>query len=280
MIDLSIKKILDIDLEKQEAEAKSFTDLNSYFGGTGLGLRLLEMYSDKNPIIISVGPLNGFFPFTSKASIVLIDEGAVEDIYLGGSLSTRIKFAGLDSIVIHGVAKEKTVIEIQNSVAFLREESTDVWSLGLPGKRTIMEFDGKKVISDQYFTTPENYLEKKFIEKNIKGISIIGTEIYSPKNFEDYENLYEEILSRKNELGVEPGGYPSCSGCPMGCGKSKIGEIGGNILLNSLVACQYADKIYTDIGTIFSCLNSLGYGYTHEDIENLPALVEQTIRKI
>jgi len=280
MIDLSIKKILDIDLEKQEAEAKSFTDLNSYFGGTGLGLKLLEMYSDKNPIIISVGPLNGFFPFTSKASIVLIDEGAVEDIYLGGSLSTRIKFAGLDSIVIHGVAKEKTVIEIQNSAAFLREESTDVWSLGLPGKRTIMEFDGKKVISDQYFTTPENYLEKKFIEKNIKGISITGTEIYSPKNFDDYENLYEEILSRKNELGVEPGGYPSCSGCPMGCGKSKIGEIGGNILLNSLVACQYADKIYTDIGTVFSCLNSLGYGYTHEDIENLPALVEQTIRKI
>jgi hypothetical protein len=143
-----------------------------------------------------------------------------------------------------------------------------------------MEFDGKKVISDQYFTTPENYLEKKFIEKNIKGISITGTEIYSPKNFDDYENLYEEILSRKNELGVEPGGYPSCSGCPMGCGKSKIGEIGGNILLNSLVACQYADKIYTDIGTVFSCLNSLGYGYTHEDIENLPALVEKTIRKI
>jgi len=280
MMDLAVKKILDIDLEKQEAEAKSFTDLNSYIGGTGLGLKLLEMYSDKSPIIISTGPLNGFFPFASKTSIVLINDGAVEDIYLGGSLSTRIKFAGLDSIIIHGTAKEETVIEIQNSNAFLKEGSTDLESLGLPGKRTVVEFDEKKVISDQYFTTPENYLEKKFIEKNIKGLSITGTEIYSPKDFDEYKNLYEEILNRKNELSVEMGGYPSCSGCPMGCGKSKIGEIGGNILLNSLVACQYADKIYTDIGTVFSCLNSLGYGYTHEDIENLPTLVEQTIKKI
>jgi len=280
MIDLTVKKILDIDLETQKAETKSFTDLNSYIGGTGLGLKLLEMYSDKSPIIISTGPLNGFFPFVSKASIVLINDGAVEDIYLGGSISTRIKFAGLDSIVIHGTAKEETVIEIQNSNTFLKEGGTDLESLGLPGKRTVIEFDGKKVISDQYFTTPENYLEKKFIEKNIKGLSITGTEVYSPKDFDEYKNLYEEILNRKNELSVEMGGYPSCSGCPMGCGKSKIGEIGGNILLNSLVACQYADKIYTDIGTVFSCLNSLGYEYTHEDIENLPTLVEQTIKKI
>ena len=65
-----------------------------------------------------------------------------------------------------------------------------------------------------------------------------------------------------------------------GMQKSKVGEIGGNVLLNSLVACQFADKIYTDIGVVFSCLNTLGYEYTHEDIENLPELIEETIRNI
>ena len=49
MINTTVKKVLDIDLETQKAETKSFTDLNNYFGGTGLGLKLLEMYSEKNP---------------------------------------------------------------------------------------------------------------------------------------------------------------------------------------------------------------------------------------
>ncbi len=280
MIDLTSKKVLAIDLTKKEVEAKSFTDLNEYFGGVGLGLKLLEIYIDKDPVIFSVGPLNGFFPFASKTSVVLNDNGVIEDIYLGGSLSTRMKFAGIDSLIIYGKSNEKTVLEIQDSRVNFLDEETDLYSLGLPGKRSIIDSDNKKVLLDNYFTTPENYLEKIFIEKNIKGISITGTEIYTPGNFEDYKKLYNEMLSRKSDLRVDEGSYPSCSNCPMGCGKSKVGEIGGNVLINSLVACQFADKIYTDIGTVFSCLNTLGYSYTHEDIENLPKLMEETIKKI
>jgi len=280
MIDISVKKVLSIDLEKQEAEVKSFIDLNKYFGGTGLGLKFLEIYKDKNPLIFSVGPLNGFFPYTSKTSIVLEKDSAIEDIYIGGSLSTRIKFAGVDSIVLLGVSKEEIILDIQNSVVNFKNKDTEPQSLGLPGKRSGIYFEGDKLLCDQYFTTPEYYLETIFKEKNIKGITITGTEIFSPKNFDDYKKLYLEILDRKLDLRVDPADYPSCSGCPAGCGKSKVGEIGGNVLLNSLVACQFADKIYTDIGIVFSCLNILGYEYTHEDIENLPGLIEQTIRNI
>ena len=280
MIDITVKKVLVIDLEKKEADVKSFSDLNKYFGGTGLGLKLLEIYADKNPLIFSVGPLNGFFPYASKTSIVLNNDGAIEDIYLGGSLSTRIRFSGLDSIVITGKSDEETIIEIKDSTAIFKDKETDILSLGLPGKRTNLYFEGNKILTDQYFTTAEDYLEKKFLEKNIKGLSITGTEIISPKNFQDYQKLYKEILDRKLDLRVDSAGYPSCSNCPMGCGKSKVGEMGGNILLNSLVVCQFADKIYTDIGTVFSCLNTLGYEYTHEDIENLPRLIEDTIRNI
>lgn len=280
MIDLKTKKVLIIDLEKRKSETKSYPDLMKFIGGTGLGLKLLEIYNDKNPLIISVGPLNGFFPFTSKASVVLKSNGLAEDLYIGGTLSTRLKFTGLDSIVMCGKAKEKTILNMQNTDVDFKEESVDIQSLGLPGKRCLISYDAKKILADEYFTTPENYLEKSFEEKNIKGISITGTETYSPENFEDYKKLYASILEKKDGMRVEEGTYPSCSNCPMACGKSKVGEIGGNILINSLVSCQFADKIYTDIGMVFSCLNTLGYEYTHEDIENLPVLIEETIRNI
>lgn len=280
MIDLSAKKVLVIDLSKKESDVKSFADLNKYLGGVGLGLKLLETYADKKPVVFAIGPLNGFFPFASKTAVVLDDEGAIEDLYIGGSLSLRMRFAGIDAIVICGKAEDKTVVEILNTQTTFHGEVTDLQSLGLPGKRSVIGYESNKTLLDSYFTTPENHLEKIFIQKNLKGLVITGTEVYSPENFEEYQRLYKTILARTSELRVERGVYPSCSNCPMGCGKSRVGEMGGNVLIDSLVACQFADKIYTDIGIVFSCLNVLGYNYTHEDIENLPKLIEETIKKL
>jgi aldehyde:ferredoxin oxidoreductase len=280
MIDLSAKKVLVIDLEKKRSEAKSFADLNKYLGGVGLGLKLLETYTDRDPIIFAIGPLNGFFPFASKTAVVLNDEGSIEDFNVGGSLSLRMRFAGVDAIVICGKSEDKTVVDISNTQTTFHGEVTDLRSLGLPGKRSVIGHQNNKTLVDDYFTTPESYLENAFIQKNLKGLVITGTEVYSPENFEEYQKLYKTILVRTSDLRVEMGSYPSCSNCPMGCGKSRVGELGGNILIDSLVACQFADKIYTDVGVVFSCLNVLGYNYTHEDIENLPKLIEDTIRKL
>ena len=85
------RKILSIDITKKESEVKSFEDLNSYIGGAGLGFKLMEMYYDKNPLIFAVGPLNGLFPFASKTALVINNDGVIEDIYLGGNLSLRIR---------------------------------------------------------------------------------------------------------------------------------------------------------------------------------------------
>lgn len=279
MPDLSTKRVLKIDLNKKEVEMKTFVDLNKYLGGVGLGLKLMEIYHNENPLIFAIGPLNGFFPFVSKTAIVLDDAGSLEDLYLGGSVSLRLRFAGIDALVITGKADNKTILDIQNTQVSFLTETVDIQSLGLPGKRSVINYEKNKVLLDDYFTTPENYLEKTFTEKNLQGLVITGTEIYKPDNFEMYQKLYNEMLE-KADLSVEKGIYPSCSNCPMGCGKSRVGEISGNVLVNSLVACQFADKMYTDIGIVFSCLNVLGYSYTHEDIENLPKLIEETIRKI
>ncbi len=106
-MNLTSKKVLLIDLEKEASEVKSYADLQKYVGGVGLGLKLMHLYKDLDPLVLSVGPLNGFFPFASKTSVVLNDSGVIEDLYIGGTLSARIKFTGIDSIVICGKAKDK-----------------------------------------------------------------------------------------------------------------------------------------------------------------------------
>jgi len=271
------KKVLKIDLTAKECETKSFPDLHQYIGGAGLGIKLLEENKETDPVVLSVGPLNGFFPYASKTSITLLNNSVVEDLYLGGSLSLRIKFAGLDSIVLNGKAENETILSISNHKVEFIEPTTEIGSLGLPGKKSVIKV-GEKVLLDDYFVAQENFLENKLIEKNIKGIVVTGTETYKPQAFEKYTELYHNILAREKDLKVQKKNNPSCSNCPLGCEHSKTGELGGNVLIHSLVACQYAENIYSDIGIVFSCLNVLGYDYTHEDIENLPGFIEETLK--
>lgn len=293
---LLAKNILYINLAEKTSEYKSSTDLYKYIGGVGVGIKLLHEEYDSDPIIFSIGPLNGFFPFASKTSVVLNSDGVVEDIYIGGTLSNRIRFAGVDAIVFEGRSENPVNIEIiDNEVKFYEAES-DIGLLGLPGKRSTLTWESgdesktntiaessdageKKFLLDGYFSTSEKILEKKLILKNIKGISITGNKTYEIKNPEEYDKIYKSIMGRINEMWIDANKYPSCSGCPMGCIASKRGEIGGNIVIHSLVACNFAEGIYTDIGTVFACLNVLGLEYRHEDIQSLPKLIDHVVRK-
>lgn len=278
-MDLTAKKVLLINLTKEEAEAKTFDEIDKYIGGIGVGLKLMEIFQDKNPVIFSIGPLNGFFPYASKTAIILDNDGVTEDIYIGGNLSLRMRYAGLDAIVIYGKSPTGVILDIQNTKVAFRESGTDTNLLGLPGKRSDLIVKDK-IILNSYFTTPEDFLENTLRAKGVEGIVLTGTEIFKPSDFDKYQELYRNLLKRKDEVSVLEGTYPSCSNCPMGCGKSQVGEIGGNVLIHSLVACQYADKVYSDVGIVFSCLNVLGYDYTHEDIEALPILIEDILRRL
>jgi aldehyde:ferredoxin oxidoreductase len=279
-MNLSAKKVLVIDLSNQTSEVKSYVELHKFFGGIGLGVKLYEIFYNREPVILSVGPLNGFFPYASKTSVLLNNEGVLEDTYIGGNLSLRIRYSGLDSIALLGKADEPVVLDIQNAKVSFHPADVEIGTLGLPGKRSSIKNSGKILQLSDYFTTPENFFGKSLQAKNVMGMVITGTEIFTPKNFDRYQELYYKILNRKSDLSVDEGKHPSCGNCPMGCGKSKQGEIGGNVLIHSMVACQYADSIYNDIGTLFSCLNTLGYDYKHEDIEYLPVLIEDTLKKV
>jgi len=280
VMDLSSKNVLFIDLENKTSNVKAFPDLHKYVGGVALGLRLFELHKEQDPLIFSVGPLNGMFPYVSKTSVVFNLEGVIEDLYFGGYLSTRIKFTDIDSIVIYGKANEPTVLDIHNDSVSFKPGDADAGSLGLPGKRSFLSYQNKTMVLDDYFTVPDNLLEQKFSKKGLTGMAVTGTCTFTPKNINKYKTLYKELLDKVLDLKVEKGFFPSCSGCPMGCAKSNVGEIGGNVLAHSLVACEFAENIYTDVGTVFSCLNILGYDYTHEDIENLPTLVQNALKNL
>lgn len=279
-MDLINKKALLINLETRKFEVQVYPNLQKYIGGVGLALKLYELYANYDPLIISVGPLNGFFPFASKTCVVLSDNGVVEDLYIGGTLSTRVRFTGVDAIVITGKAEEETLLEIVNTKVSFKGIETDPDSLGLPGRRSTLDWYGPKVLLDKYFGTHEDILENKSKQKNIRTLSITGTELMKPKDFDEYQRAYSKVLARKNSLTIEESNYPSCANCPMGCMMSKSGELGGDVIAHSLVTCQFADKIFTDVGIVFSCLNALGYEYTHEDIENLPKLIQATLKNL
>ena len=170
-MDSYLKNILVIDLAKKEADLKTFTDLKEYIGGVGVGTKLYSLYEDQKPLIFSIGPLNGFFPFASKTSIILNSEDGIEDLYLGGSLSYRMRFAGIDSIMFLGKSKSPVVIDIMDGNVTFHDAEISLGTLGLPGKRSTLSLLSKLTL-DEYFEPPEDLLEKEFYNKKIKHFNL------------------------------------------------------------------------------------------------------------
>lgn len=279
-MDLSSKRILFINLEKETSEMKTFPDYKKYVGGLCLGLKILQQHRVLDPVVLTIGPLNGAFPYVSKTAAIFESKGLVEDIYLGGHLSMRMRFANLDGIVIYGKSKTGTVLNLENEHVHFESPEADVDSLGLPGKKVTIEIKDSNLVMDHYFGEPQKHLARKLTKKKVRGLSLTGTHTFKPTDLEKYQEIYRSLLGKTKELSVEKAFFPSCGGCPMGCEKSKDGEQGGNVLLHSLVACEFAEDIFTDVGTIFSCLNCLGYDYTHEDIEAVPQLVQKILKDL
>ena len=280
-MNLRARKVLFINLAEKKSEVKSFEDYGKYIGGVGLGAKVLSESDKEGSVVFSVGPLNGFFPCVSKTSVLFKYNGKVQDIYLGGNLSSRIKFTGIDSIVLQGKSEDPVRLEIiDEDVSFKDIEAGKLDSLGLPGKRSTLVVNESGLTLDQYFEAPNDFLSKKLSEMNIETISVTGTKTFDIENKERYEELDFNLLERCKKLTVEETGDPSCFGCPLGCGQAKVGEEDGDVLLHSLVSCTYTKEIYSDVSTVFSCLDVLDYKYVHEDLENFPNVVYDLIKEL
>jgi len=274
------KKTLFVNLSQKTAEMQLLPELTPYVGGVAMGVKLYSLYKDFDPVVACVGPLNGFFPFVSKTCFIVQNDGVIEDLYLGGGLSFRLKFAGLDALVLAGSSGEDVILDITDDEVKFLDAQTDLGSLGLPGKRSILQMEKGALLLDGYFGFDLGILEKKFVAKKVLGLSVTGTKKLPILESAKYMTLFNDILGQKELVNAEENNCPSCSGCPLGCDKSQTGEMGGNILVHSLVACSYAENIYSNLGTAFACLDCLGYKYTHEQLEALPDLFTKTLKEI
>lgn len=269
------KKVLCIDLSHHSSEIKSFPELVEFLGGLPLGLKLGEMYADSRPTIFTIGPLNGFFPFVSKTCILDLGE-SIKNVYLGGSLSTRLQFAGFDALILNGISEDFVFLQIDPQGAVFLDSEESFFKSSLPGRSAKIEVK-EKALLDEYFETPDDFLFKTLGKRKVRGIIVNATNSFFIKKPLEYSNLYTRILDKglQENPFLKLGDKPSCSGCPLGCENSKIGEASGNVLAHSLVACDYMSSLYSDPGIVFSCLNVLGYDYKHEDLEQIPKLVER-----
>lgn len=275
--DKKYKKVLYIDLSELEYEFKNHEDLHKYMGGIGVGSRLYHDYFEKDPVILSAGPLCGYFPYVSKSVLVYENEGKLIERVGGGNIGPRMNFLGIDAILLTGKPVGRVSINVfEDEVGFDIDQKTKEYN-------SVDDFNINEygAYSLEYFSFGETTGIHNKLSYEIL-LNIEGSKSVDFEDFYGYERLYNNILADYKKLTVEPRNNPSCLGCPIGCDKSHLGEDDVNIavLPRCLVACGYAEEIYNEIPLVFSCLSSLGFDYKHEDLEILPQLVGETKKSI
>lgn len=273
---MSAKKVLFLDLKKKSSETKNYPDLDQYLGGLGISLYLFWENINHNPLIFSRGPLTGAFPFTNKVSIFFKQKNNLREIYGLGNFGPMLAFAGYDAIVILNKAIEPLRVKINNEAVVFEtakkeKDSNDIKQI--EQSSSLEETEGK-AINDNFFSFGE-FLGSKFQEKALCSLTISGNGNLIPDDVARYEKIYEEIFSKKELIQTEKAFLCSCFGCPLGCQQAQkeefvIFKLKKVPYSSLLLFCSLATPIFKDFATIFSCLSSLGYNYTHEDLEALP----------
>lgn len=272
-------RVLEINLNRGQARFHSFVDLDRLLGGVGLALQLIKRDLSEPQVVLSTGPLNGFFPFASKYCCLSYEKKELTEFYGSGRLSFMMKFARIDAVVIYGTAPRPTWISVgEGGVNFYTDNETGRLSFeqeSPPAKRSILSFSSDQSRADNYFAFRPSVGRQLYLS-NLLGLSVSADQPVSVSWRSEYQELYREILNRGRELEVAYAQRPSCAGCPAGCDLSiEIEERPELTLSHCLVACGFAKGIYESEATVFACLNSLGYRYKHEDLELVVPKVER-----
>ncbi len=274
MINKEALTIVYVDLETLKVSKKNHLDYFSYIGGIGLAYKILEDNFERDPLILAIGPFSGIYPYVSKTAVCFLHKNSIKEYYVGGKLATSLKFAGIDAVVLLGHSKSKVNVNISLDQYFVGGEETD---FSLHPESTTLKVEENNIFIDDYFSVSGSLVHRKFIEKGVENIHIIGDSSLSIFDNNGYDEAYEDLMEMLDKISVTPSTYASCSGCPVGCEFSNKGEVGtSSYLSHCLVSCSFADKIYTDISIVYRCLSVLGYTYTHEHLE----FVEGKIKEI
>lgn len=268
------KAVLQIDLLSQEYSFRTIEGLQQYIGGETLANYLLKSYIEKNDLsdftsyfsLVS-GPLNGLFPYTSKAVATYLNGFDTYSYVGGGSPGGFLNLSNLYAIEIHNKSEKPVYLEIKKGEVKFLENVSNIRSLGLSGRRFIFEFNSD-VFCDGAFSYGKNHLDN-----NLQGLVFSFDNEYLIKDLDDYFDVVTKIRDREKELLVTRSTNYSCLGCPVACDFStRVDNIKTSTLTKSLVGCGFADSIYKDINLVFLCFQSIGFSYNHDFLEAFPQI--------
>lgn len=136
------KKLLRVNLSDKKCTVETIPDqvIKDFLGGRGFVAKYLyeevkpgtAPFSEDNKVIIAVGPMSGMFlPCSGKIEFGTKSPatGGYGDSNMGGHLSSEMKCAGYDVIIIEGKAEEPVYLYINNDRVELRD-ARKYWGQG------------------------------------------------------------------------------------------------------------------------------------------------------
>ena len=189
---------------------------NKFIGGYGIGSKILydetgvetDPVGPENRLIISTGPLTGTLALGSSRTSVMFKSPETDIIGYtsgGGNFSSELKYAGYDTIVVQGQAREPVYLWIEDDKAEIRD-AEHLWG---------------KTVSDTYeLLQKEHGLDIRSI-----GIGPAG------------ENLVKFACLVTGDLRT-PGGCGA--GCVMGSKNLKTIAVRGT----KSIGIAYPDKLF------------------------------------
>lgn len=133
--------LLKVDLSEESIKVEPLeADLKSYIGGLGIGTKILydstpqncDPLGPENLLVFMTGPLTGNTVMSGRHEVIAKSPltGILGFSSCGGFWGSELKKAGFDGIIISGIAKNPTYLDIENENVEFRDAS-EYWGKGL-----------------------------------------------------------------------------------------------------------------------------------------------------
>ncbi|MGD1993146.1 MAG: aldehyde ferredoxin oxidoreductase N-terminal domain-containing protein, partial [Anaerolineae bacterium] len=229
-----LRRVLTVDLARRRFSVEDRPDLfEEGLGGSGVAIRLLEEncppaidpLDPQNPIVLTVGPLVGYFPMASKTVAMFKSPhtGNLGESHAGGRSAIAIRMAGYGAIVIQGRSASPVYLVIDGDQVHFRDASA-LWGLRSSytvgsvirkrepgsGMRTIMRIGraGEEqvsyacVITETYRHFGRLGLGAVFGSKGLKGLVVYGRRALPAADRKAYRAVYDDVFEAATESSL------------------------------------------------------------------------------
>ncbi|MEE9594489.1 MAG: aldehyde ferredoxin oxidoreductase N-terminal domain-containing protein, partial [Candidatus Hydrothermarchaeales archaeon] len=188
-----------------------------------------------------LAPASGRTAVVSKSPAT----GTLFDSNIGGHWGVELKKAGYDGIIVEGRAEKPVRIAISDAETRIKDAS-ELWgrstgdtasSLRKKGKvrvlcigpagENLVKFAG--IMDDEHRAAGRGGLGAVMGSKNLKAITVFGTQRIKPANEYAFKEHYKKLLGilkgRRQAISGSPGWKKACATCPIACrGVMKSGK--------------------------------------------------------